>query len=313
MSESLSAALHLRGKTLCYAEIEHLETSRCLRRVNRQSFDFEVMEALRDPKEGSDSLDRLAEAMRQQLKGTAAPVVKVAIHPLDGFSFFTPLSTELSVQERKRELVRQSALVTGVRSPHSLHLASQTVRTTTDGDEAPLMWVHVLALPKEVERRMDALLEDCPVRSHSWMVSSEAAARLMGRIERTTPSHEEALRPYSLAIGEYPAHTEYALSRNREWYHAHYTQAADSPEDRAYYAVGFLNRIDVPLTGIGRLFVYGADVDLEAYAPLKPIFGPQPERLDPLRVVQKGDEVAPDEEMSSYLLSIGAGMNPSID
>lgn len=312
MSESISAALYLRQETLSFAEIEHLETSHRLRRVNRRTFDFDLLEALRGGSEHREALRQLKEGLREELEGTAASTVKVAVHPHEGYSFFTPLATDLSVEERKQELIRQAALVTGVRSARSLHLSSQTVRTVSDAEEESFMWVHVLALPAEVEERIDALIQEGSVRSHSWMVSSEAAARLMGRIERSRPSHEEALQPYSLAIGEYPSHTEYALSRDREWHHAHYTQAADSPEDRAYYAVGFLNRIDVPATAIGRLFLYGPEVDLDAYASLASIFGPQPEHLDPLRAIHDGTETGPEEGLNSYVLCIGAGLTPFV-
>lgn len=313
MSESVSAAIHIRGTTLSYAEIEHRESSQHLRRVNRHTFDFDVLEALKEASEGAETLDRLAEGVRRELGESEASTVKVAIHPLEGFSFFTPLPTKLSVQKRKQELLQQAALVTGARSARSFHLASRTVRTVPDSDGESLMWIHVLAIPEEVDRRVAAWVEGTPVRSHSWMVSAEAAARLVGRIERTRPSHEEALHPYSLAIGEYPDHTEYALSRNREWYHAHYTLAADNPDDRAYYAVAFLNRIDVDVGAIGRLFLYGPSVDLNAYASLESLFGPQPEHLDPLYAVQRGEGVASDVDVGSHVLSIGAAMTPYVE
>ncbi len=313
MSESVSAAIHIHGTTLSYAEVEHRESSRHLRRVNRRTFDFDVVEALKEAREGAETLERLAEGIREDLEEAEASTVKVAIHPLDGFSFFTPLPTKLSVQKRKQELVQQAALVTGARSARSFHLASRTVRTVPGSDGESLMWVHVLAIPEEVDRRVAAWVEETPVRSHAWMVSAEAASRLIGRIERTRPSHEEALHPYSLAIGEYPGHTEYALSQNREWYHAHYTLAADTPEDRAYYAVAFLNRIDVPVDAIGRLFIYGPSVDLDAYASLESVFGPQPEHLDPLRTIQRGEGVAPNVDVQSYVLAIGAAMTPYME
>lgn len=312
MSESISAAIHLYDSTFSFAEIERLDSSHCLRRVNRRTFSFDVLEVLKGDAE-SEAFDRLAEALRDELTRTEASTVKMVIHPLAGFSFFTLVSAELSVQDRKQALVQQAALVTGARSARTLHLALRTVRTVPDHEGGSLVWIHVLVLPDEVESRVAKVVDESPVRGHSWMVSSEAAAHLMGGIEGTRPSHEEALQPYSLAIGEYPTHTEYALSRNREWHHAHFTQAADRPEDRAYYAVAFLNRIDVPAKSIGRLFLYGSEVDLDAYAPLESIFGPQPEYLDPLHVVQKMDEETSEDDIQSHVLGIGAGLTPFLE
>jgi hypothetical protein len=154
---------------------------------------------------------------------------------------------------------------------------------------------------------MGRIVDALPVREYAWIPSSEAAARVTSRVERTSGSAKEALRPYTLAVGQYSTHTEYALSRNREWYHSHYSEETHSPEDRAYFAVGFLNRVGVPLDGVGRLFVYGTDVDLDGYEPFTNIFAQDPEILDPLRIVDSRVEDVPDQP-SAFAPCIGAGM-----
>jgi hypothetical protein len=186
-------------------------------------------------------------------------------------------------------------------------MTSETVRTTQDSDGEPFMWVHVLAIPDAADQRMERIVEALPVREYAWVPSSEAAARVTSRVERTSGSAKEALRPYTLAVGQFATHTEYALSRNREWYHSHYAEEAESADNRAYFAVGFLNRVGVPLDGVGRLFVYGADVALSAYEPFRNIFSQDPEILDPLRIVDSRVDEAPDDP-SAFASCIGAGM-----
>lgn len=311
MSESVSAAITIQGDTLRYVELVRQEEGRRLRRFGAESFSFDLTRALFQREADAERVRQVGEALRGVLEGTEARALRVAVHPPDGYSFFTPISSDVPVRDRKRQLLQQAALVTGVRSTGELAMTSETVRTTQDSDGEPFMWVHVLAVPNEVDERIGTMADGLSVRSHAWMVTSEAAAQVTGRLERTGGSAQEALRPYTLAVGQYPTHTEYALSRNREWYHAHYSQEAQSPENRAYFAVGFLNRVGVPLDAVGRVFVYGVDFDLTAYASLASIFGREAEPLDPFRAVENQTGRSPDAPCA-YAPCIGAGMDEFI-
>ena len=292
---------------LRYAEIERRDSGVRLLRWGQEKFPFDLSAALLREDAAPRQVRRVQETIEDVLADTAARDLRVSVHPPDSYSFFTPISSDVPVQDRRRQLLQQAALVTGVRSSKNLHMTSETVRTTQDSEGDPFMWVHVLAVPDAVDQRMAELLRPLPPREYGWIVSSEAAARVTRRIERAGGSAEEALRPYTLAVGQYAAHTEYALSRNREWYHAHYTEEAHSTRNRAYFAVGFLNRVDVPLDGVGRLFVYGETVDLADYGPFERIFDQAPERLDPFRVVTDQDGRTPDAP-EAFAPCIGAGL-----
>jgi len=309
MSESVSAAISIQGQTLRCAELERRDESYVLRRLGEETFSFELSQALLRPEGDAQKARTVGQAVAEELAGTEARILRVAIHPPDGYSFFTPISSDVPVRDRKRQLLQQAALVTGVRSTKELHMTSDTVRTTQDSEGEPFMWVHVLAVPDAVDQRMAELVDPLPVREHQWIVSSEAAARVTSRTERTGGSATEALRPYTLAVGQYPSHTEYALSRNREWYHAHYAEEAESPENRAYFAVGFMNRVDVPLNAVGRVYVYGMDVDLEEYVSFEGVFGREPQVLNPFRVVRTSSEESSDQACA-YAPCIGAGIDP---
>ncbi len=307
MSESVSAAISIQGETLRFAELEHRENSYHLRRHGERTFPFDLTKTLLRADGNRPRVEDVRREVEDGLDGTEARALRVAIHPPDGYSFFTPISSDIPVRDRKRQLLQQAALVTGVRSTKKLKMTSDTVRTTQDSEGQPFMWVHVLAVPDDVDERMADVRRSLPVREHEWIVSSEAAARVTSRTERTGGSATEALRPYTLAVGQYPTHTEYALSRNREWYHAHYAEEAESPENRAYFAVGFMNRVDVPLNAVGRLYVYGHDVDLSDYAPFESIFGREPQALNPFRVA-RSSEGGPSEPASAFAPCIGAGI-----
>ncbi len=309
MSESVSAAITIQGNTLRYAEVKRLDQEHRLLRIGREDFPFDVARALLREEGDAQQIGKVGSVLAAAFQDTEARELRVVVHPLDSYSFFTPISSDVPVRDRKRQLLQQAALVTGARSSDELHLDSQTVRTTQDSEGDPFMWVHVLAVSDAVEERMSELVSTLPVTKHTWIVSSEAAARAMSRVERTGGSAQEALRPYTLAVGQYPAHTEYSLSRNREWYHAHFAEEAHSPENRAYFAVGFMNRVDVPLDAVGRLFLYGVDVSVGDYAPFVSIFDRAPEVLNSFQVVRVRDDQDTETESSAYTPCIGAAMD----
>jgi len=308
MSESVSAAITIQGRTLRYAEVKRMDQGHRLLRAGEETFSFDLPQTLLRKGGDVDRIRQVCTVLTGAFDDAAARDVRVCVHPPDAYSFFTPISSDVPVRDRKRQLFQQAALVTGARSADELYLDSQTVRTTQDSEGEPFMWVHVLGVPKAADERMSEVVGMLPMKRYDWIVSSEAVGRVSSRLERTGGSAREALRPYTLAVGQYPTHTEYFLSRNREWYHAHYAEEADSPENRAYFAVGFMNRVDVPLDAVGRLYVYGMDVDIGDYGRFVDIFDQVPEVLNPFRMVQSRSDPT-EGEGALYAPCIGAGMD----
>lgn len=182
----------------------------------------------------------------------------LVVHPADTFSFLTPLSVDLPVPRRQKALRHHAALLTQTRDPGGLRLHAETVRTfdAPDGSER-LMWVHVLAVPSAVEDRVATLTDMLGLPAPQWVNSTHATIPIVAETELQAVSHKDALRPYSLTVGAYSTHTEYALARNRNWYHSHVAVDATTNDDRVYYAVGMLNRLSVEVGRIGRVFLYG--------------------------------------------------------
>lgn len=301
MTQSTTAALHIQGSTIRYAEVVREQEARDLQRLGGQTFSFDVVRALWEG-EKTDDLDGVAEAVRGMLAGLDAAALRVVVHPLDAFSFFTPIPAGLSESERHRYVTSQAALVTGARSPDTLALSLRTVRPVEgrEGGE----WVHVLALPQGVGERMEALTDSLPVQTVTRMVSSEAAAQIVGHTERSDAFAAEHEATYSLAIGQYATHTEYALVREGAWHHAHATQEARTAGNRAYYAVGFLNRVDVAAEAVDRLFVYGPQA--EAEGPLEAVFDCSPVSLDPFEGLRRVPDRFKDRDRGTeYVPAIG--------
>lgn len=286
MSEAVLAAIDIYGSQLRYAEVENEEDAPPrLLRLGSCSFDFDVVDDLvrsGAPQHGGEVVAALQEAFDE----TEASRLRICVHPPDSFTFFTPIAAELPVRSRQEQIHQQAALLTGTRDPEGLDLASQTVRTAQDSEGEAVMWVHVLATPGAVHERLGHLASSLPVTGFDWVVSTQAAARVAAQTDLTGITQAQALRPFTMSVGRYDGHTEYTLSRDRQWYHSHYTHEADTPTDRLYFAIGLLNRLGVSPGAVGRLFVYGLDVDSNAYAPFQTIFGVEPETLDPLSALR---------------------------
>lgn len=305
MSQSISAAVHIQGSTIRYAGIVREDKALDLQRLGHRTFEFDVTRTLWEKEGGPNALDRVGKAAREALDGLTPSSLRVIVSPLDVFSFFMPVAADLSKQARKRHATHQTALVTGARSPDTLHIALQSVRTTEKEGEA-MEWVHVLAMPRSAAERMDALVASLPGSDSARMVSSEAAARLVGRIESSGSAAPSD--PYTLAMGLYPTYTEYALIYDREWHHAHAAQEARSLENRVYYAVGFLDRIGIRPSEIGRLLVYGPDVNPVPDDSFEAVFDCRPALLDPSAVLRRIPERSREEAPTVYVPCIGGAL-----
>jgi hypothetical protein len=317
MSESTVVAIDIQGARLRFAELQRAENDRRLRRLSERQFAFDAAGDLFHA-DTPEHLRRITDELGDVLQAGAADEMIVLVHPNDAYSFFTPLSAELSVRDRKRQLVQQAALLTGTRSADELHLDSQTVRTAEDAEGNPVMWVHVLALPEAVHARVGEMASVLPVDRYRWMISTEATTYATARVEltdvtQTLPAavtQEQALRPFTLAVGQYEGHTEYTLARDRQWFHSLHTEEADTPEDRTYYAAALLNRLEIPLKAVGRLFLYGHRTDPSGHAPLRTIFDVDPDRLNPVETVvdERSDTERPAPDVGMFVPCVGAAI-----
>lgn len=312
MSQSISAAVHIQGPTIRYAELERKGAGLGLRRVRRETFEFDVARALWGEGAGAEALDQVGTVVWESQEDAEAVSLALVLHPLDVYSFFMPVPTGLSDQALERRIAYQAALVTDTRSAKALHTTSQSLRTVEKEGET-IEWIHVVAVPQAVAERMERLVSPFPAQETLRTVSSEAAARVMQKraeVKQTSLAGEEGA--CRLAIGQYPTHTEYALVCQGEWHHAHATEEARGPENRAYYAVGFLNRIGVPLSEIGGLFVYGADADSGADGAFETVFGHRPIPLDPLDGLHLAEEPSLAEPSSMYVPCIGGALRAQL-
>jgi len=306
--QSISAAVHIQGPTVRYAEVERDGSDIDLRRFGAETFEVDVGRVLWGDT-SPESLDAIAAALSRIFADADASAVGLVLHPVDAYSFLMPLPGGLSAEERDRRVAYQAALVTNTRSPGALHTVSKLVRTTVEDGET-VEWVHVLAVPEQVEARMNTLFAEVPgLDTTGRILSAEAAAHLLGISEEDgTPATSAGdADEYQLAIGQYAGHTEYALTRNGSWHHAHAAQNAPMADDQAYYAVGMLNRIGVAPDALGALVAYGSEVDAVSGGPFESVFGSAPTLLDPFGRLHRIWE--PDaEQPGEYVPCIGGAL-----
>lgn len=307
--QSISAAVHIQGSTIRCAEVERDDSAVDLRQLGWETLEVDVTRVLWG-EESPEALDDIAAAVGRIFDDSEASSVGLVLHPLDVYSFFMPLPEALSAQERDRRVAYQAALVTNTRSPRALHTVSTAVRTNTDGDET-ITWVHVLAVPQEVEGRMNTLFaEVAEIEASGRILSSGAAAQLIGgSVGRGDPEGAaDDGEGYRLAIGQYDGHTEYALTRDGAWHHSHVAQNAPTAEDQAYYAVAMLNRIGVAPDELGHLSVYGSEADGVAREAFESVFGRTPVALDPFDQMRRSWEEPEEGIPGEYVPSIGGAL-----
>jgi hypothetical protein len=300
------AAINVLGSVLRYAETQP-GTPRRLTRLGSCEFDFDVArEIMREGTPGR--LDDIAEALADAFAGTETKRWRIAVHPPDGYSFFVPLQPDLSDQNRRRRLLQQAALLTGARTAKAFKLRTQPVRVEyveqePEGTQESVDWYHVTALPSAAQDHLLHIIDGLPRGEYLWAPSTQGGARVVAATERTGVTEQLALRPYTLAVGRYPGHTEYVLCHDSRWHYSHYAET-DVPDDQVYFAVSLLNRLGIPQQAVGRLFAYGQRGDDRADELLQEALGSEVEPLDPLRTVDVEQE-AGNFDALQYVPSIG--------
>lgn len=301
-----TAGIELLGYGLRYAEVKSTPNGYQLLRLGNCSFDFDVVAELLHG-DTPRHLSVVAEALQDVLRGSTARHLRIAIHPQDVYAFTIPLPAERGSAERQQHLDEAAALLVGQPAASQLQVEAQTARQPATADEGePMAWTQALALPNVVQGRLGRITRQLPQQRHEWKLSTEGAARIVQWTEKHASESDASDAPFSLAVGWYDTHAEYVVLREGEWFYGHYAPT-DSIADCAYFAAMLLSRLNVSLAEVGRLYLYGRNLDLDAFAPLEAAFGTAPERLDPLAPVG----VTPDKlenhfEPAEYAPCIGA-------
>jgi len=321
MTIQAAASIDIHGTRLRYAEVQQPPDGYRLLRLGSCDFDFDVThELLRAT--APAHLDVVAEALQDAFRGSVAQTLRVAFHPPDVHAFTTALPTDLPDPARQQRVNQETALLMGAETSEGLYISSEMLQAEALPDADALDWLRVLALPDAVQERFERVLAPLPHSEHRWMLSTEGAARVAQWASQqaavqpgpspssTLPQQPSAAAsaPFTLLVGWYGDFAEYALLHNSEWYFGHHA-AIGSANDCAYFSAALLDHLDVPLGAVGRVSLYGKDVDPSAFAPLQAVFGVAPEVLDPLMAVgvdqqQVEGDFAPDV----YVPCIGAAL-----
>lgn len=322
MEIQAAAGIDILGATLRYAEVDRANSRYRLLRLGSCSFDFDVVRELVH-RDSPQHLSVVAEALRDVLRGATSRHLRIAIHPRDAYAFTTPVPSELDAQARQKRLERETALVVGQPEAAQLQVSAQVTRSEAQSEhekqpgvhpereeqvEEQVNWTQALALPQVVNGRIERVIRSLPHHSHEWMLSTEGAAQIARWTEQQRKADLEEAPPFSLVIGWYGAHAEYVVLREGAWYYGHHADT-ESAGDCAYFATALLNRLGVSIADVGRIYLYGRELDLEAFAPLQAVFGVAPQRLDPLAVVG----ISPEEmdnhfEPEDYAPCIGVAL-----
>jgi hypothetical protein len=279
MDAHARAGIDIHGSVLRYAEVEQYG-SRCrLLRLGSCVFDFDLSaEVFRTA--SPEHLETVAEALGDVFAGSVASELHVALHPPGGYAFFAPLPEALPEAEREERLRDEAAFLIG--TGEALRVEPTPVYTEPV-DGSVVAWFHVLAIPEWVHARLEQAFHALPRVHYRLVRSMQAAANTIDRIERREPA-DRSRAPFSLAVGWYETHTEFTLCRNHRWYFSHHA-AVGSPADSAYFAAMLLRRLRLAPSDVGRLFLYGSDVDPAQFSLLQTLFPVAPERLNPLQLV----------------------------
>lgn len=305
MEACARAGIDIYDTVLRYAEVEQYGSRYRLLRLGSCDFDFNLTNDL--IVEGKkESIETISEALYDVFTGSIASELQVTLHPPSCYSFFVPITANLSDADRKVRLQQETAVLAGV--DMALRLSADAVYTERINGGEPIDWVHVLAVREEVFDRFERILKVLPHARHRFVVSMHSAATTMITIDRRLAGLENENRPYVLAVGWYPSHIEYTLCRQNRWYFSHYTKAG-SHCDSAYFAVALLNHVKIKPSEIGQVYLYGTGVDSKKFGYFQSIFSLEPEYLNPLSVVDLDPgSLTSNFDSEAYVPCVGAAL-----
>lgn len=274
MESQAVASIDLARSALRYAEAEHhAEDVRPLQ-LGSFDFDFDATKALFHD-EPAGALDAVAQALADVFGTSAARELRFVVHPPDAYAFVTVIPSDLSEPNRAERFQQEAALVAGTPSDEPPHVTASAIHADTHLDVEP---VQVLAVSNALHARLATITDRLPHPDIRWMLSTEAAARVLRQTHSATPSSAEMT--IDLVAGMYPEHTEFGLLRNGQWYYSHYTNT-ETPDDAVYNAVALLDRLGIPRSAVKHAGLYGLDVPSDVLTALETVFDVTPEPLRP--------------------------------
>ncbi|GIV59664.1 hypothetical protein GQ464_014175 [Rhodocaloribacter litoris] len=280
MDAQARAGIDLYGRVMRYAEVEQFNGRYRLLRLGSCDFEFEAARELFE-EENPAHLDTVAEAIGDVFSGTVATELRLAVHPPVGQVFFSPCEASLPEAACRARFEREAALLGG-QEPAAFHLAVDAAREQVLADET-VRWYQVLMLPRRIHTRLEKVLRVLPAPRRRSVTSMQGVAQVVNRLAQRA-ALTPAGRPFVLAVGWYPSHTEYCLCEGGAWQFCHHAPAGP-PSDALYFALALLVRQRIEPGQVGRVFFYGVGLADGAGDLFAQVFGVTPEKLNAVPVV----------------------------
>lgn len=300
------AGIDLYGTVLRYAEVERYGSQFRLLRLGSCDFEYNLLaEVFYTP--DSPHLETIAEAIGGVLEGCAASQVRLAIHPPESYSFFTPLpsnSPTLVYRDRVRseiELLTQQPI-------GAVHLAAEAARTETLEEGERVDWFHVMAISQGVQKRLKELVRRLPNTSLRSVSSMHGAVQAVRYLENRSANALLMDSGFSLVVGYYPSHIEYSVCQQGTWYFSHHTRPATAT-DSVFLALTLLRQLRVEVQAFQRIYVYGVAVDPAVFEIFQKVMRVVPEPLDPMQLMDLEPGSLPaDFDVKAYVPCIGIAL-----
>ena len=307
MGAYVQAGVEIYKSTLRYAEVENNDSQYRLLKLGSCEFEFDMSEALSNRAQPL-YLDTLAEALSDVFSESIASDLHVVFHPSNCFSFFTPLYVDLTEEERKRRLQEEATLLTASDKLVPLHLTADVVYTETLENGRIVEWFHVLGIEEQVHHQLNMVLESLPHSSVRFNLSTRGTANAIERISQKERRDVLTQAEYTLAIGYYKTHIEYALCKHGRWFFSHHADSS-AAADGVYFALSLLRRLGIEKSNVGQIYIYGEEIEAEVFSLLQDVFESTPEVLNPMEIVAL-DKKSPGMHFTAeaYVPCIGVAM-----
>jgi hypothetical protein len=293
MTDQARAAVAFEGSALRYAEVETVGNHARLLRLGACDFEFAPDEMLRAG--NAEALAIVREAIGDVFEGSEASGLRVVLPPPGVLTWTAPFPPEQPVTERNARLKLETTLLAGADAAPGLNLTLQPLYRS-DAFE----WVQVVALPRPVQGRMEALgrtLSGGPTRPSLTLLGAARMAAACGSAEGLT-----------VALGLFDARTEYVIVRGGDPVVLSSGKAERGP-NALFSLLRLIDRLGAGAEAVQAAFVYGDAASAPDLDALPDVFTTPFAPLNPLRALLVDDPDAADAfEVSAYAPVVGAAL-----
>ena len=240
--------IEFQGNQLNYAEVSL--SQRALLQLGTCQFVFDVEQAFFNEESPQLFIDEINQALVDIFKFSEATEVRFSLHPRFTTLFYTPVGTDMSIQDRAKQFLQEARLLSG-KQTKPLHIVPVPLFIEDVNPNDGVIWYQIMAIEKHIFNQAARILKGLNVSSYKFQSVSTDVAKLVAVsiLEEPLPH-----APFILTIGCFNSHIELMVCRKEN---LHFTTFSIAEEPLLIQIQNILKQMNLDNATLHRVYFYG--------------------------------------------------------